>query len=270
VTIVLYHSPFSTCSQKVRLCLAEKRLDYVDHRIAFANNEHLTPDYLSINPNGVVPTLVHEGRPIVDSSVICEYLDDVFAEPSLTHDTAIETARMRSWMRYFEEVPTVAIRVPSFNGLFSDFVGKMSDDEFQEHMNRLPLRKHFYAKMQKGKFSDEENEAALERLASSLDRVERALTNSTWIAGEIFSLADIVFIPTIIRMEDIGLSSMWEARPRISEWLNNVKLRDSFDVAFFPGSRIRPSDFEIEAAEANLALEHGSESQAGKTRSDND
>ncbi|MFC6588794.1 glutathione S-transferase family protein [Sulfitobacter pacificus] len=57
----LYHSPYSTCSQKVRLCLWEKNLPFEVTEIHFWKNEHLTPEYLALNPNGVVPTLLHKG-----------------------------------------------------------------------------------------------------------------------------------------------------------------------------------------------------------------
>ena len=87
--IDLYHAPQSTCSQKVRICLAEKGLEWIDHRVNLAKNENLTPEYLALNPNGVVPTLVHDGEPIIDSSVICEYLDEVFPVNSTTPPDAL-------------------------------------------------------------------------------------------------------------------------------------------------------------------------------------
>ncbi|MEM1103907.1 MAG: glutathione S-transferase family protein, partial [Pseudomonadota bacterium] len=81
--LALYHSPYSTCSQKVRLCLAEKGLDYEKRDVDLARQEHLTEAYLALNPNGVVPTLVHDDAVVIDSSVICEYLDEVFPETPL-------------------------------------------------------------------------------------------------------------------------------------------------------------------------------------------
>src|SRR5260370_9154942 len=111
----LYHNIISTCSQKVRLCFAEKGLTYVDRHIEFSERGHLSPEYLKLNPNGVVPTLVHDGNPVIDSSVILEYLDEAFPETSLPPANLVERARMRAWLRYFEEVPTVAVSFPSFN-----------------------------------------------------------------------------------------------------------------------------------------------------------
>ena len=110
----LYHAHISTCSQKVRLCLAEKGLAWTSHPIEFATGEHLTPAYLALNPNGVVPTLVHDGRPVIDSSVICEYLEEIAPDDgtALMPRDAYGRARVRAWLRYIEEVPTAAIRVP--------------------------------------------------------------------------------------------------------------------------------------------------------------
>ena len=69
-------------------------LDWVSHVMHFATRDHLQPEYLELNPNGVVPTLVHDGEPIIESSVICEYLDDVFPEPPLSPSDALGKARL--------------------------------------------------------------------------------------------------------------------------------------------------------------------------------
>jgi len=80
MSITLYHNPVSTCSQKVRLVLAEKGLDYESHVIEWTKMEHLSDWYLKINPNGVVPAIVHDSNPVIDSSVIAEYLDEAFPD----------------------------------------------------------------------------------------------------------------------------------------------------------------------------------------------
>ena len=112
MTLTLYNFPQSTCSQKVRLALWEKGLDFEDRIVNHREREHLRPAYLALNPNGVVPTLVHDDNVIIDSSVICEYLDEVFPETSLSMPDPVGRAHMRKWLRYLEEVPTPAIRVP--------------------------------------------------------------------------------------------------------------------------------------------------------------
>ena len=59
----LYHSGLTTCSKQVRHCLREKGLSYKSRYVELWRYENLSPDYLELNPNGVVPTLVHDGVP---------------------------------------------------------------------------------------------------------------------------------------------------------------------------------------------------------------
>jgi glutathione S-transferase len=100
MTLELYNFPPSTCSLKARIALAEKNLKWVDHRLLSKDNDHLKPAYLKLNPNGVVPTLVHESAVITESSVILEYLDEVFADVKLTPSDPVERAKMRAWLRF--------------------------------------------------------------------------------------------------------------------------------------------------------------------------
>jgi glutathione S-transferase len=245
----LYNSAFSTCSQKVRLCLHEKGLEFVDRQLSFTAGDHLTPEYLALNPNGVLPTLVHDGVPITDSSVICEYLEEIMSSSPLMPTTAAERAKVRAWMRYIEEVPTTAVRPPSFNDLFSDANGALDRDEFEAHAERLPLRKHFYLKMNNGRFEQTEINASLERLAQTVQRMEAALETGPWLIGDMFTLADLMLIPLMVRMDDIGLAHIWNDAPRVTDWFTRVQARPSFYRTFYPGARIKPGSFSIGAVE---------------------
>lgn len=81
--IELYHNAASTCSQKVRLVLAEKGLDYASHDIDLIGGGQHDPEYVKLNPGHVVPTLVHEGYVATESTMINEYLDDAFPAPAM-------------------------------------------------------------------------------------------------------------------------------------------------------------------------------------------
>ena len=98
----LYGAPQSTCSQKVRLTLAEKNLNFVEHKMKLFQNDQLKPEYLKLNPNGVVPTLVDDGTPIIDLSVIMEYLDEVYPEIALSPAEPKQRAHMRAWLRFLK------------------------------------------------------------------------------------------------------------------------------------------------------------------------
>ena len=86
----LYHSGLTTCSKQVRHCLHEKGLKYQSRYVELWRYENLSPEYLKLNPNGVVPTLVHDGKPVTESAVILYYLEDAFPQPPLLPAAAID------------------------------------------------------------------------------------------------------------------------------------------------------------------------------------
>lgn len=242
--LTLYNAPHSTCSQKVRLCLAEKGLAFEDIRLDIGKGkQHLTPEYLKLNPNGVVPTLVHDGQTVIDSSVICEYLDEVYPETRLSPAAPVERARMRAWMRYLEEVPTAAVRVPSFNMAFLPRFEGLDRARFEaEEAGPRPIRKHFYRRMGPNGFKKEDVEASLEQLGATCARMEAALANGPWLLGQMYTLADIIVTPSIDRMADLGYASLWEGKyPRVGDWYARIQARPAFKKAFYPGSRLSES-----------------------------
>ena len=131
MAFTLYNAPQSTCSQRVRFVLHAKGLPFEENKLDLLAGDQLAPDYLRLNPNGVVPTLVHDGEVVIDSSVIIEYLDEIAPEPErFTPMNPGERARMRALMRFIDEMPAAAVRVPTFNLAFLPRFAKMTEDEF--------------------------------------------------------------------------------------------------------------------------------------------
>lgn len=238
MALVLYNAMQSTCSQKVRLCLSEKGLEFEEHILDLFGGDQLKPEYLKINPNGVVPTLVHNGHSIIDSSVIIEYLDDVYPDVPLRPLDPLRLATMRAWMRFFEEVPAPAIRVPSYNNVFLRNFQNMTDEEFQAMGEAKPLRKQFFLKMGKTGYPPEEVSQAHERLQLTVNRMEAALKNGPWLLGEEYSLADICVVPVFARMNDIGLASLWRESQAVASWFDRIRDRPAYEQAFYHGSML--------------------------------
>lgn len=238
--LTLYHANHSTCSQKVRLCLAEKRLAFEGKLVNLGSNEHLTSEYLAINPNGVVPTLIHDGQIIRDSGVICEYLEEVFPDTPLMPRDPVARAEVRGWIRYLDEVPTSAVRVPSFNMAFLPRYDGLDDAAFQkEQADIRPLRKHFYEKMGRRGFTDIEVDNALEQFQSAINRMEKHLHDAPWLSGSALGLADFIATPLVDRMDDLGFSAIWEnGAPHVTDWLARIRARPAFDSTFYPKSRL--------------------------------
>ena len=168
----LLNNPISTCSQKVRLTLHEKGIPFTDTTLDFRKKDHLTPEYLKLNPDGVVPTLLHDGRPVCDSSVIMEYLDEVFPQTPLSPADPYDRAKMRKWLRFIEEVPTAAIRIPSFNKVFIRHRKGLSEDDLDKDTKARTLRKTFYEEMGRDGFSDAVTQALEGHPLITIDRAE--------------------------------------------------------------------------------------------------
>ena len=126
MTFKLYNAPQSTCSQRVRFVLNAKGLPFDEVKLKLLEGDQLKPDYLKLNPNGVVPTLDHDGQIVFDSNVINEYLDEVAPQVSFTPEDPVKRARMRALLHFIDEMPAAAVRVPTFNLAFLPRFQKMS------------------------------------------------------------------------------------------------------------------------------------------------
>jgi len=241
----LHHLPESICSQKVRLALAEKGLDWTGNRVNLAAWEHLSPAYLALNPNGVIPTLVHDGQPVIESTVICEYLDEVFPDPPLSPPDPAGRAAMRAWLRFIDEVPSMAVRVPSFNTVLLPGYQAMSPEDFAGHVSRMTLRKAFFRRMGQTGFSADEVADAMAQLALTEARIARALDQGggPFLLGDRLTCADLCLAPVVNRMDELGLlgaapDSLPATSDTVRGWLDGLRARPSWGRAYGPGSAL--------------------------------
>ena len=179
MALMLYNAPQSTCSQRVRFVLNAKGLPFDEEKLDLLAGDQLKPEYLALNPNGVVPTLDHDGKVVIDSSVIIEYLDEVFPDKAnFTPRDPVKRAPMRSLMRFIDEMPAAAVRVPTFNLAFLPRFAAMSEEEFVAFAESKPLRKEFMLAMGRKGFPQKEMEGALTRLRRSYERMDQSIRDS--------------------------------------------------------------------------------------------
>ncbi len=239
VEFILYNAPQSTCSQRVRYSLNAKGIAFEEHKLDLFSGDQLKPEYLAINPNGVVPTLIHNEAAVIDSAVILEYLEDTRSDsPSFRPSDPIAIANMRAKMRFIDEVPTPAIRVPSYNLAFLPHFQSMTEAEFQDLCESKPLRREFLMKMGRTGFPEKDMNEALTRLQRGIERMAEWLDDAggPWLAGKALSLADIAIMPVIVRMDDINLGHLWNAWPSIGEWLERIQDTPPFRATYYNGS----------------------------------
>ena len=240
------------------MVLHEKGVNFEEIRIDLGKKEQLRPDYLKLNPNGVVPTLVDNGTPIIESSVICEYLDEKYPHNPLLPADIVERARTRAWMHYIEEVAVGAIRVPSFNRAFLYRFSNLDQKQFEaQEIEPRPVRKELFKRMGSPKgFAKNEIDKSLGELAETCRRMHEALAGKgPWLMGKQFTLADVLVMPSIDRMADLGLAHIWQDKyPGVTAWHERLQARPAFKATYFPGTRV--SDFlklePLYAADRNL------------------
>jgi glutathione S-transferase len=239
MSFTLYDAPQSTCSQRVRFVLNAKKISFAEIKLDLLAGDQLKPDYLALNPNGVVPTLDHDGAIVIDSSVIIEYLDEVVPTPeSFTPRDPVTRARMRALMRFIDEMPAAAVRVPTFNLAFLPRFAAMSEEEFLAFAESKPLRKEFMLTMGRKGFPQKEMDAATQRLRRTYERMDSEIEKSggPWLLGEEISLADIALMPAIVRMADLGQETAWEDLPRVERWYDAIRAHPAFRPTYYPGS----------------------------------
>jgi glutathione S-transferase len=239
MSFTLYNAPQSTCSQRVRFVLNAKKISFAEIKLDLLAGDQLKPDYLALNPNGVVPTLDHDGAIVIDSSVIIEYLDEVVPTPeSFTPRDPVTRARMRALMRFIDEMPAAAVRVPTFNLAFLPRFAAMSEEEFLAFAESKPLRKEFMLTMGRKGFPQKEMDAATQRLRRTYERMDSEIEKSggPWLLGEEISLADIALMPAIVRMADLGQETAWQDLPRVERWYDAIRAHPAFRPTYYPGS----------------------------------
>ena len=219
MSFTLYNAPQSTCSQRVRFVLNAKHLAFDEVKLDLLAGDQLKPDYLALNPNGVVPTLDHDGAIVINSSVIIEYLDEIAPAPeTFTPRDPVLRAKMRALMRFIDEMPAAAVRVPTFNLAFLPRFAAMSEEEFIAFAKSKPLRKEFMLAMGRKGFPQKDMDTAMQRLRRTYERMDAEIEHSggPWLLGSDITLADIAVMPAIVRMADLGQETAWRDLPRVA------------------------------------------------------
>ncbi|WP_207004616.1 glutathione S-transferase family protein [Trinickia mobilis] len=230
----LYHHNISVCAQKVRIALDEKGIEWTGQEVDLMKQEHLTPEFLKINPKGLVPVLVHDGIPVRESTVILEYIEDVFPERPLRPASPLGAAKMRMWTKIPDEGLHIACASVTYAASFVHQLRSHHDrKEWMERLAKLPDRARADRQRQ---IMEQEFKAPFVKDAvllhdKVLKEMDAALGEQTWLASDEFTLADIAIIPYVTRLDRLGLEKMWAQRPNVARWFDAVQARPSFDSA---------------------------------------
>jgi glutathione S-transferase len=226
--LILYDFGNSVCCQKVRITLRAKGLEWKAVPVNLFTAEQYDLKYLKLNPKGVVPTLVHDGRPVIESTLICEYIDQVFPQPpKLTPADPWLQSRMRLWSKMVDEGLFEGVAEFSFSAMFRERMRHMPEETRQKRFRNVgdPRRgdrvKSTYELGVQSPFVVHAV-AAYERAFKMLENT-LAEIGGPWILGAEPSLADINLMPFAARLDYLGLLDLWTAdRARVQAWWKNA------------------------------------------------
>jgi len=230
----LYHNDMSVCSQKVRLVLHEKGLKPKEHALNLRLGESMTPVYLKLNPNGVVPTLIDRGRPIIESTVINEYLEDAYPEPPLRPKDPILRAEMRLWTKLPDEGLHAACGTISSAIAFRHQYLALSAEELERNLRETPDAARRERKRQSIELGIDAPfvPGALKFYDGVVAKMHEALKGgNAWLVGDAYSLADVSMLPYVVRLEHLALAEMWsKSRPAVGKWLERCRMRANYSA----------------------------------------
>jgi glutathione S-transferase len=232
--IQLYQSMQSVCSGKVRLVLEEKGAAYEEIDIDLQKGEQFEPEYKKLNPKAVVPTTIHDGKIIRESTLIMEYLDAVFPEPPLLpHDPYLKF-RARLFPKLMDEETHAAVNLVTYAVATRHVrAANYTPAELEAHFAQTsdPER------ARRQRLVHEEGPAAnvfawgIQTMNKMLDALDAALEEfgGPWLMGEGYSLADVSVTNYVFRLEALAFEAMWtQSRPRVTEWWERIKARSNY------------------------------------------
>jgi glutathione S-transferase len=244
--LVLYDAGGTPSPRRVKMCLFEKGLPFKIKWLNIALMDQKTPSYLKLNPMGLVPTLVHDGKAIYESNVINEYIDAIFPNPPLSPKDAYGQAQMRMWFAFENDLGK-----PFRDAVYETF-GKdrlkstgVTPDKLRDEIAKRTRNEAYYRFASKvltaprdDALVSDRREVILEKMAEMNDRLA---DGRTWLCGNQFTLADIALAPRVDMFPVVGIGDLYQRFPRVGAFMERVKARPSWAA-----SAVRPEPGETE------------------------
>ena len=226
----LYHGITSVCSVKVRLGLAEMGLKYESVVLDLKAGDQHHPDYLTLNRDGVVPTLIDDGHVLVESNLILEHLDRVHNGSALMPSEPFGQTRARHWL-YRCLALHDAINTLTFSTVNRHkALATRTPEQIRASVEKIPnpamrmKRQDIYDHgLQSGHVKQ-----ALVTLKRALADMSGILQSRDSITEPEFGIADVAVLSYIDRLERLGLEGLWDNAPEVAAWLSRMQARPSY------------------------------------------
>ncbi|HEY4645609.1 MAG TPA: glutathione S-transferase family protein [Steroidobacteraceae bacterium] len=241
----LYHAEPAANSLKALLSFKEKGLEFESVYVDLHKFEQHEPWFVAINPEGQVPVLDHDGVIITHTTVIGEYLEDAFPEaPALRPPDPVGKARMRYWNKFVDEHVMNYVSIHGWHRMVGVIARSIEAGEFERLVARIPL----YEQREKWRtarsgFSEPDLANATRKIEVAVDKVEKQLAQTAWLAGSLYTLADINFYS----MCGMAVQRMFpemnveKRAPRLVAWVARMNARPGVQAALAMPNRTNPA-----------------------------
>jgi len=251
--LILYHGELSPCAHKVRFVLEERNIEFESRLLNLMAKENLKPEYLAINPKGLVPALVDAGQVVTESTVICEYLEDRFQENPLMPTTPLRRAGVRYWLKFVDEQLHPSTAPILFGSIARKIWLQRTPKERERLLAQVPdrARRERQARLIEHGFDAPDMPPAIAVWLQAFTKMETALADGDWLMGDRITLADCALVPYVYIMRYLRVSRVFEDFPKLAGWMGRVCGRPSFDAAIKP--YVADRQWEMIAASAGQA-----------------
>lgn len=243
--LTLYHAEPIANSLKALAPLMEKGLEFKSVYVDLHRFEQHQPWFVAINPEGQVPVLDHDGTIVTHTTVINEYVEDAFPDaPPLRPVDPAGKARMRYWNKFVDEHVMNYVSMHGWHRMVGVIARSIEAGEFEQLLARIPLHEQREKwKTARSGFSAADLANATRKIEVAVDKVERQLTKTPWLAGEMFTLADINFFSHCgFALDRLFPEMNAKARaPRLIDWVVRVAARPGMKAALAMPDRTNPA-----------------------------
>jgi glutathione S-transferase len=234
----LYHHGSSACAAKVRFALAEKQLAWTGHYVDILKGEQFGADFLAVNPKAVVPVLIHDGRVVTESTIICEYVEDAFPDHPIYPASPFERAQARQWTKAVDEELHPACSAITYVVSHRHTILRNGVGDFESFL-KAGGREGAAARTLKWQWIQQGLAApgAADKIRLYdvyLHKMQDALAGRDWLVGDNFSIADIAMAPYVNRLNALAMEGLWTGGrlPRVEAWFERVRRRPAFHPGF--------------------------------------
>ena len=241
----LYHAEPGANSLKALLSFKEKGLEFESIYVDLHKFEQHEPWFVAINPEGQVPVLDHDGVILTHTTVIGEYLEDAFPNaPPLRPADPVGKARMRYWNKFVDEHVMNYVSIHGWHRMVGVIARSIESGDFEKLVARIPLHEQREKwRTARSGFSEADLANATRKIEVAVDKVEKQLAQAPWLAGDMYTLADINFFSmcgaAVQRM--FPEMNVEKRAPRLVEWAGRMFARPGVKAAFAMPNRTNPA-----------------------------